>query len=112
MVFWGSTAFAAADDAVGKALISQIKSEGFRIESIKTTLLRRIQIDSRNNSKRRQTVYNPVMGVVLRDVIIAIDEESFLSQVTEILGVDVRSFRSGREGGNKGKGNSGNIKPN
>ena len=120
LVFWGSTAFAAPDDAFGKALMARIKSEGFRIESIKTTFLRRIQIDSKNSRKRRQTVYNPVTGVVLRDAIFGVEDEGFLSHVNQILGVDLRSLRSGANGADKdgkakenngkseGKGNSGN----
>ena len=112
LVLWGSTAFAAPDDAFGKALMVRIKSEGFRIESIKTTLLRRIQIDSKNSRKRRQTVYNPVTGVVLRDVIFGIEEEGFLTHVHQILGVDLRSFRSGRGGNGNGTGNSDKIKEN
>ena len=129
LVFWGSTAFAAPDDPFGKALMARIKSEGFRIESIKTTFLRRIQIDSKNSRKRRQTVYNPVTGVVLRDAIFGVEDEGFLSHVNQILGVDLRSLRSGGNGadkdgkakgnngksegkGNSGKGNSGNRKSN
>jgi hypothetical protein len=98
LVLWGSTAFAAPDDAFGKALMARIKSEGFRIESIKTTLLRRIQIDSKNSRKRRQTVYNPVTGVVLRDAIFGIDEEGFLTHVNQILGGQFRQrqFRQGQ----------------
>ncbi len=124
LVLWGSTAFAVPDDAFGKALMARIKSEGFRIESIKTTFLRRIQIDSKNSRKRRQTVYNPVTGVVLRDAIFGVEDEGFLSHVNQILGVDLRSLRSAGNGadkdgkakenngksegkGNSGKGNSG-----
>lgn len=114
LAFWASTAFAGPDDAFGKALMARIKSEGFHIETIKTTLLRRIQIDSRNSRKRRQTVYNPVTGEVLRDVIFPVGEGGFLSHVNDILGVDLRSLRSGRsgKGKGKGKGNKGKFKEN
>ena len=107
LVFWFSAAYAEPGDPFGKALMARIKSEGFRIESIKTTFLRRIQIDSRSSRKRRQTVYNPVTGDVLQDRILELDEESFLASVSEFFAIDIRSGREGRGGGDQGKGKIG-----
>lgn len=104
LVFWASTAVAGADDAFGRTLMARIKAEGFRIESVKTTFLRRIQIDSKNSRKRRQTVYNPVTAVVLRDAIFDLEDKGVLAHVHEILGVDLRSFRSGRGGKDNASG--------
>lgn len=133
LVFWFSAAHAEPGDPYGKALMARIKSEGFRIEAIKTTFLRRIQIDSRSSRKRRQTVYNPVTGEVLQDRILELDEESFLARVGELLAVDIRGGRKGGSGpdnekgkigksgsgkgksegkGNSGQGNSKKGKPN
>lgn len=108
LVFWASTVFAGPSDPFGKALLRRIKSEGFRIETIKTTLLRRIQIVSRSNRNRRQTVYNPVTGKVLRDYIFPIDDDGFLSHVSEILGVELRN---GKDGTKTGKGKNGKPIP-
>lgn len=111
LVFWFSAAYAEPGDPFGKALMARIKSEGFRIESIKTTFLRRIQIDSRSTMKRRQTVYNPVTGKILQDRILELDDESFLANVGEFFAIDIRSGRNGRGGGEEGKGKSGKPRP-
>ncbi len=111
LMFWASVGSADPADPFGKALMARIKSEGFRIESIKTTFLRRIQIDSRSNRKRRQTVYNPVTGEVLQDRILEIDEESFLSHVTEMFAIDIRSGRKGRSDAEEGNGKNGKPNP-
>ena len=101
LVFWASTVFAGPTDAFGKALVAKIKSEGYRIESVRTTWLRRVEIESQNTRNRRQTVYNPATSVLLQDVIIPINQGDLMTKVSEMFGFDLRGARAGREGGKK-----------
>jgi PPE-repeat protein len=127
LMIWATASSAEPEDAFGKALVERIKSEGYRIELVRTTWLRRIEIESRNSLNRRETVYNPTTSVVLQDVIIPLDRESLMTKVSEMFDSDIRSGRQGRgdtgtsvttvsgpgagqgkSNGNSGDGNSGN----
>lgn len=64
------------NDPVLKALIEQLESEGYEIQSVETTLLGRYKLEAHTNEFEREIVVAPGAGTFLRDEISSIVEDS------------------------------------
>lgn len=77
--------------------VSKIKSEGFTITVVYRTWLGRMVIKSQDETRLRETVFDPGTGALLQDKIIPIDHITLLEDLGRFVDGELRNNRSGRD---------------
>jgi hypothetical protein len=57
----------AQQDAATRSVVRQLEAQGFEVSSVRTTLLGRVRVLSRRGDLRREIVFDPRNGSILRD---------------------------------------------
>jgi uncharacterized membrane protein YgcG len=57
----------AQQDAATRSVVRQLEAQGFVVYSVRTTLLGRVRVLSRRGDLRREIVFDPRNGTILRD---------------------------------------------
>lgn len=70
------TPFAASAQSVQEQILTQLSEQGFHDFEVSKTLLGRIRVTSKSNTLRRELVFNPVTGEILRDYWTALTSNS------------------------------------
>jgi hypothetical protein len=77
--------------------LKMITDDGFTVVSVTKTWLGRVQGESETEDNRRETVFNPLTGELLQDLIIPVDHVTVLSELFKIMDLRLRERRSRRE---------------